>query len=59
MLATNLLDREVPGCALNVSSGAGEDGHVVVTHLQGLLQGGRDLQVQGVGLVWEWRGAES
>ena len=47
-----LFNGEVPGSVDNVLSGACEYGHLVVHHLWRVLQGGSDLQVETVGVIW-------
>ena len=48
-----LFNGEVPRGVDNVLSGACEDGHLVVPHLWRVLQGGSDLQVETIGVIWE------
>lgn len=48
-----LFNGEVPRGVHNVLSGACEDGHLVVPHLWRVLQGGSDLQVETIGVIWE------
>ena len=47
-----LFNGEVPGSVYNVLPGTCEDGYLVVHHLWRVLQGGSDLQVETVGVIW-------